>query len=106
MNTEAPDIEKLSTDQRTKLLTFIERADAIIGDGDFDSGAEWTDAKILALSLRSAGILGFTDDRLEQLFRVEFGIAGVTEDELGDWLAVIMLVDAERRILAGAGGRN
>jgi hypothetical protein len=109
MNTEAPEyLETLSTDQRSKLLAFIERADAIIGDGDFDPDPDdaWTDAELMALSLRGAQVLSFSGERLEELFRVEFNIAGVTEGQLGDWLAVIMPLDAERRVLAAAGGRN
>ena len=58
MSTEAPDIEKLSNDQRVKLLAFIERADSIIGDGSFDPGAEWTDAELMALSLAICTDLG------------------------------------------------
>jgi hypothetical protein len=98
-------LDKLSVDQRSKLLEFVVRADAIIGDGDFDRN-EWTDAELMALSLRSAQVLGYEGRRLESLFEREFGIAGVTEGQLGDWLAVLLLEDAERKILVAAGGRN
>ena len=105
MSTETTEyLEKLSPDQCEKLLTFIDQADAIIGEGDFDRGNAWEDCEIMALALRAAQILGFTNERLEDLFCREFGISGVTEGQLADWLAVIMLVDVERRIRCAAGG--
>ena len=106
MSHPEPDLETLSVDQRAKLLEFIDQADAIIGDGDFDRYAAWTDAEIMALSLRAAQVLGYTNERLEALFQREFGVSGVTEGLLADWLAVILLADAERRIRVACGGRN
>ena len=107
MSTSEPQyLKKLSGAQREKLLEFIDRADAIIGGGDFDRYSAWTDAEIMALSLRAAQVLGYENEHLEKLFQREFGIAGVTEGLLADWLAVIMLADAERRIQVAAGGHN
>jgi hypothetical protein len=107
MSSEAPEyLEKLSDSQRAKLLEFIGRADAIIGDHSSPRYDEWTDAEIMALSLRVAQILGFEDGRLEELFSDEFGLSGVTEDQLADWLAVIMLADIEKKIKVACGGRN
>ena len=99
-------LDKLSADQREKLLEFIDRADAIIGGGDFDRYSAWEDVEILSLSMRAAVVLGYTNERLEALFQHEFGVSGVTEGLLADWLAVILLADAERRIQVAAGGRN
>jgi hypothetical protein len=99
-------LETLSVDQRAKLLEFIDQADAIIGGSDFDRYSAWEDAEIMALSLRAALTLGYENEHLEKLFQREFGIAGVTEGLLADWLAVILLADAERRIQVAAGGRN
>ena len=85
MMTEPPEhLEKLSIDQRTKLLEFIDRAEAIIGDHSFDCDDAWMDAGLIACSLRSAQVLGYTGRRLEEFFCAEFGIAGVTEGQLGD----------------------
>jgi hypothetical protein len=107
MSTTEPEyLDKLSADQREKLLEFIDRADAIIGGGDFDRYSAWTDAEIMALSLRAAQVLGYENEHLEKLFQREFGIAGVTEGQLADWLAVLTLADVEKRIMAAAGGRN
>jgi hypothetical protein len=99
-------LEKLSTGLRGKLLEFISKSDQIIGDGDFDRFREWKDCELMALALRSAFILGFEENRLEELFRNKFGIGGVTESLLGEWLAAVMRLDIERRILVAAGGRN
>jgi hypothetical protein len=99
-------LEKLSTDQRAKLLEFIDRADAVIGNGDFDHSSEWQDCEIMALALRAAQILGYEGEGLEALFQREFGIAGVTEGDLETCLAVLTLVDVERRIRVACGGRN
>ena len=96
-------LEQLSLSQRETLLAFISRADAIIGNYTFTAQ---TDAEILALSLRGAHILGYENDRLEELFRDEFWIVGVTEGLLAEWLAVVMRLDFERRILVAAGGLN
>jgi hypothetical protein len=107
MSTDAPPyLEKLSTEQRAKLLEFIDRAEAITGDHSFDCDDTWMDARLMPLSLRAAQVLGYTGWRLEELFCAEFGIAGVTEGQLGEWLDVAMMFDVERRILIAAGGRN
>jgi hypothetical protein len=107
MSTTEPEyLDKLSADQRAKLLEFIDQADAIIGGGDFNRYDAWTDTEIMALSLRAATVLGYENEHLEALFQREFGIAGVTEGLLGDWLAVILLADAERRIRVACGGVN
>jgi hypothetical protein len=105
MSSEPPEyLEKFSTNQREKLFEFIGRADAIIGEGSFDSQDTWTDAELMALSLRVAQILGYENQRLEELFSGEFGLSGVTEGQLADWLTIIMLVDLERRIKVACGG--
>jgi hypothetical protein len=39
-------LEKLSGDQRDKLLEFISQSDQIIGDGDFDRDDNWKDAEL------------------------------------------------------------
>jgi hypothetical protein len=107
MTRESPeDLKTLSVDQRDKLLEFIWSAKQIIGDGDFERDALWKDCELMAFSLRLAQILGYTDGRLEALFQREFGISGVTENELADWLAVLLSADPERRIRCAAGGRN
>jgi hypothetical protein len=104
--TETEYLDKLSTGQREKLLMFVDQTAQIIGKRFFDQYDAWTDAEILALSLRAAQILGYENESLEKLFRHAFGIADVTRSPLGDWLAFIILVDTERRILLAAGGRN
>jgi hypothetical protein len=107
--TEPQCLDKLSSDQREKLIEFLTQADAIIGSRGFDcyDYDEWRDCEIIACALRRAQTLGFENERLEELFQREFGIAGVTEGQLiADWLAVLLLADAERRILVACGGRN
>ena len=104
--TETEYLEQLSAGLRGRLLEFISQSDQIIGDGDFDRFREWRDCELMALALRAALILGFEDNRLEELFRDKFGIGGVTEGLLGEWLAAVMRLDIERRILIAAGGRN
>lgn len=106
MTPQPPNLEKLSTNQREKLLNFIVRADAIIGEGEFNRCDAWTDAELMVLALRAAQILGYENECLEQLFCAEFGIAGVTEGQFGDSLCVAMLLNTEQRILIAAGGRN
>jgi hypothetical protein len=97
---------QLSELQRYKLLAFISRADAVIGDGSFNPQEEWGDAELMALSLRAAQLLGYEDSSLERLFEQEFAITGVTGGDLGTWLDLVMLADVESRIKAAAGGRN
>ena len=101
-----PYLEQLSAGLRGRLLEFISQSDQIIGDGDFDRSREWQDCELMALALRAAQILGYENERLEELFRDKFGIGGVTEGLLGEWLAAVMRLDLERRILVAAGGRN
>ena len=78
--TEIPETDKLSNLQREALLTFVDRADSIIGDGSFDRDGRWEDCELMALALRAAGILGVEAERLEQLFRDEFGLVDVKGD--------------------------
>ena len=99
-------LEQLSAGLRGRLLEFISQSDQIIGDGDFDRFREWRDSELMALALRAALILGFEENRLEELFRDKFGISDVTEGLLGEWLAAVMRLDLERRIMVAAGGRN
>src|SRR5207253_6881784 len=97
---------ELSDLQRDRLSDFIGRADAIIGDGSFNPEAEYIHPELMALALRAAQISGYEGTHLDELFRQEFELAGVTEGDLGDWLAIVMLADVEARIKAAAGGRN
>jgi hypothetical protein len=100
-------LEELSSEQREKLLEFIVRFDKTMGFDGFDADTEWDDIELLTTALRVAEILGFEGQRLEQLFRREFGISGMGEEGvLGDMLAIAMLVDGEHRLLCKAGGRN
>jgi hypothetical protein len=104
---EAPEyLETLSIDQRAKLLEFIDQADAIIGDGDFDRYDRWEDCELLASALRAAHVLGFEGISLDQLFRREFGITDITSGGLGDWIAYFAIVDAERMIRVACGGMS
>jgi hypothetical protein len=100
-------IEELSSEQREKLLEFIEQFDQCYNDGSFDKGAQWNDAELLALGLRVAEILGFEGESLERLFYDEFGVSGMgDEGAIGDMLAIAMRVDVENRIRCAGGGRN
>ena len=96
----------LSESQRTKLIAFVEQFDATFSDGSFDTAAEWTDPELLALALRAAEILGFEGAALEQFFCDEFGVAGISEGDLGTLISIAMLADVENRIRCAAGGRN
>ena len=96
----------LSDDQRGKLLEFVAQFDLLYGDADFDCQAEWSDAELLALALRAAEILGFEGDALERFFCDEFGVAGITEGDLGTLINIVTVADVENRIRAAAGGRN
>jgi hypothetical protein len=106
MSTTEPNLETLSPHQRDKLIAFLQWADAIIGNEDFDCYDEWYDAEIIARGLRVAQTLGYEGERLEELFRREFRIADVNKNQLGGWLAVLSLVDVEERIMVAAGGRS
>lgn len=108
MSTTEPNLETLSGTQRSALIEFLTQSDAIIGNEGFDcyDYEEWRDCEIIARALRVAQTLGFEGERLEELFCREFGIAGVTEDQLGDWLSLLSLADVEKRIRVMAGGRN
>jgi hypothetical protein len=97
---------ELSELQRDKLVAFITRADAVIGDGTFDPEADFSDPELMALSLKAAIILGYDGAQLEQLFHHEFELSGVTKGDLSDRLAVVLLADVEERIRSSAGGRN
>jgi hypothetical protein len=107
-------LDKLSADQRTKLIEFLTQADAIIGY-TFNSGTDLSDlehlgdalfdADLIARGLRVAQLLGYEGKGLEELFQHEFGIAGVTEGNLGDWLSLLSLADVEKRIMIACGGR-
>jgi hypothetical protein len=94
------DAFELSDQQRGKLLAFISRADASIGDGAFDpeTASSSSDAELMALALKAATLLGYEGTHLEKLFQREFEIAGVTEGDLGTWLDLVMLADVESRI--------
>jgi hypothetical protein len=108
MSTTEPDLETLSPDQRAKLIEFLDRADAIIGNEGFDcyDYDEWRDCEIIACALRRSQILGYQGERLERLFCSQFAIADITaEGPLSDWLAVLSLADVEKRIMIAAGGR-
>jgi hypothetical protein len=115
MSTPEPNFETLSGTQRAKLIEFLERADAITGY-TFNSWTDLSDlehlgdalfdADLIARSLRIAQTLGYEGYLLEQLFRREFGIAGISQGNLGDWLSLLSLADAEKRILVACGGRN
>ena len=41
----------------------------------------------MALTLKAAMILDYNGNSLEQLFEEQFGLAGINEGGLGDWLA-------------------
>jgi hypothetical protein len=99
-------IFKLSDRQHTDLRHFISVVDAVVGDSAFDPEAEFSDPELMAIAIRGATLLGYEGPALEELFQREFEITGVTADDLGDWLAVIMMADTERRIRSAAGGKN
>lgn len=99
--------EELSSEQRARLLTFVEQFDQCFSDGEFDQGAELDDIELIALSLRIAEILGYAGESLERFFCDEFGVSGMgDEGPIGDILAIAMRVDGEQRLLCKAGGRN
>jgi hypothetical protein len=107
MSTPEPEyLDKLSADQRDRLIEFLTQADAIIGNEDSERYDEWYDAEIIARSLRIAQTLGYEGERLQALFRREFWIADVNKNQLSGWLAVLSLVDVEERIMMACGGRN
>jgi hypothetical protein len=98
---------ELSEEQRTKLLGFVERFDKVSSDGSFDASGQWNDVELIALALRASEILGFERESLEQLFRDEFNIEGMGEEEvLSSVLSIAAMVDIEQRIRCKAGGRN
>jgi hypothetical protein len=109
MSTPEPNLETLSTGQREKLIEFLTQADAIIGNEGFDcyDYDEWRDCEIIACALRRSQILGYQGERLERLFCSQFAIADITaEGPLSDWLAVLSVADAEKRIMVACGGRS
>ena len=105
-------LDKLSAEQRDKLIAFLSRADAIIGY-TFNSGTDLSDLEhlgdalfdtdLIGRALRRAQVLGYEGEQLEELFRREFGIAEVNKNQLADWLAVLTLVDVEERIRVAGG---
>jgi hypothetical protein len=115
MSTPEPNLETLSDDQRAKLIEFLARVDATTGY-KFNSGTDLSDlehlggalfdADLIARGLRAAQLLGYEGKGLEELCQREFGIAGLTENVLGDWLSLLSLADAEKRIMISCGGRN
>jgi hypothetical protein len=64
------------------------------------------DNALLALALRAAELLGMEQDEIAEFFVREFDIAGTTQGNLGTCLALAMLIDAEKRLIARGGGRN
>ena len=85
--------------------SYFLRADATIGDGLF--GTEYVgDAALIATALRAGLLLGYEGAQLEQLFRREFEISGITEGVLGSVMGLAMLANTEGRLRAAAGGRN
>ena len=97
---------ELSDWQRARLLGFIERFDSCYSDGSFDKDAGWSDVELLVIALRAAGILGYQRESLEQLFRDEFNVEGLTEGVLSTALSIAMMADAEQRLLCACGGKN
>jgi hypothetical protein len=100
-------VEELSSEQREKLLEFVEQFDQCFSDGSFDKDYAWPDVELIALALRVAEILGFEGETLEQFFCNEFGIAEMgAPGALADMLAIAIRYDVEERIRVAAGGRN
>ena len=110
--TPEPNLETLSGDQRDKLIAFLSRVDATTGY-TFNSGTDLSDlehlggalfdADLIARGLRAAQLLGYEGRGLDELFQGEFGIADVTEGNLGDWLSLLSFADLEKRIMVAAG---
>jgi hypothetical protein len=104
---ESPEyLDKLSVDQRSKLLEFIDRFGQTYGDGDFDPGADYSDPGLVALALRCSQMTGVGNQELEQFFEQEFGLVGITGGDLGTMLALARLLDAENLVTHSAGGRS
>jgi hypothetical protein len=104
MSTEIP--FELSQWQQSKLVEFVMQFDRTYGDGDFDSAADYSNPRLVALALRDAQLMGLGDQELEQFFEHEFGLAGLRGGELETMLAITMLIDSENRVRYAAGGRN
>jgi hypothetical protein len=108
-------LETLSPDQRDRMIAFLSRVDATTGY-TFNSGTDLSDlehlggalfdADLIARGLRAAQLLGYEGYSFQRFFEQEFGIGGVTEGNLGDWLSLLSLADVEKRIFCAAGGRN
>jgi hypothetical protein len=98
--------EKLSNYQRVRMLKFIGQSSAIIGGTDLDKYSLLTDPQIVVTAMKCAVILGREGQDLEEFFRREFRITGITEGDLGGCAAFISLMNIERRICVAAGGQN
>src|SRR5262249_23043806 len=105
-NYRMPNELQLSDVQRNSLFSFIERYDQIFGDGTFQRDESMPDEVILALSLRAAEHLGMEEREISEFFEREFNIAGMAGGDIGTCLALVMLADAEKRLIARVGGRN
>jgi hypothetical protein len=101
-----PEDFQLSDLQRGRLFDFLEVTDQLFRDGTFERDEQLCDEAILALALRAAELLGMEQEEIWEFFEREFDITGMTGDPIGTALAFAMLIDAERRLQARAGGRN
>lgn len=102
---KSPD-EKLSPNQRDRMLEFIGQSAAVIGGTDLDKSILLTDPQIVVTAMKCAVILGYQEQNLEEFFRREFRIAGITEGDLGGCAEFTSLMNIERRIRVAAGGMN
>jgi hypothetical protein len=92
--------------QRSRLLDFVECVDHTYSDGTFQRDKPLVDELLLALALQASVRLGLQEDEIAEFFEREFDLAGMTGGPIGTALALGMLVDAEHRLRARAGGKN
>jgi hypothetical protein len=72
----------------------------------FERDNELSDAELLARALWCTQHLQMDPKALDRFFEDQFGIAAITQGELGPWLALMMMTNVEEQIKAAAGGRN
>ena len=92
--------------QRSKLLEFIHQFDSTYGDSSFNPQDEISDPMIIALALRTAGLMNFQGEALKQFFVDQFALINVNEGELETILSIARLIDSERTVRCAAGGKN
>jgi hypothetical protein len=76
---------------QAKLAAFPEAGQHEADGTSFERDAEFCDAELLALALRFCLRSGIDPSKLDQFFADQFGIAEISQGELGPWLALMML---------------